>query len=74
MQSRLESGVESLLNIAVGMAVAFVSQLVVFPLVGVPEQELSTHLQITVWFTLISLVPSYVIRRWFNGLSLRKGS
>ncbi|MBS7812270.1 hypothetical protein KHU32_15075 [Roseococcus sp. XZZS9] len=64
--------VESGANIVVGFGVAIASQLVVFPMVGIPPQNLSTHLEIGAWFTLISLARSYCIRRWFNGLKFRR--
>lgn len=64
-QTRLESLLESLLNIAIGYGVALLSQLVIFPLFAV-NLPLSSNLLIGAWFTLISLVRSYVIRRWFN--------
>ena len=71
-QTKLQSAAEAALNVAVGMGVALGSQLVVFPLVGIPEQEMSVHLMITFYFTLISLARSYIIRRWFNGLKFTK--
>jgi O-antigen/teichoic acid export membrane protein len=54
------------MNILIGFAVALLSQIVVFPLVGIHGVSLSTNLEIGAYFTLISLVRSYVIRRWFN--------
>lgn len=67
MQSRLGSFVEAGANIAVGFSVALVSQLVIFPHYGI-HVPLSTNFWISAWFTLISLVRSYVLRRYFNGL------
>lgn len=64
-QTRLESLIESLFNIVIGYFVALISQIVVFPMVGI-DVPLSTNLEIGAWFTLISLVRSYAIRRWFN--------
>ena len=65
-QSRLGSLIEAAMNVAIGFGVALASQLVVFPLVGIHGVSLATNLEIGAWFTLISLVRSYVIRRWFN--------
>ena len=65
-QSRLGSLLESIANIAVGYGVAVASQLLIFPLFGI-HIPLSDNLLIGVWFTLISLARSYIIRRWFNG-------
>ena len=64
-QSRLGSLIESLMNIAIGYGVALLSQLALFPLFDI-DIPLSSNLWIGAWFTLISLVRSYVIRRWFN--------
>lgn len=64
-QSKLSSLIESLINILIGYVVALLSQLAIFPMVGI-HIPLSTNLEIGAWFTLISLVRSYVIRRWFN--------
>jgi hypothetical protein len=66
-QSRKASLIEAAANIAIGFGVALVSQLIIFPLYGV-HVPLSTDLAITAWFTLISLVRSYALRRLFNKL------
>lgn len=64
-QTKIQSLVESIINILIGGFVAFISQLIVFPMFGI-EATLSDNLGIMAWFTLISVVRSYVIRRWFN--------
>lgn len=46
-------------------AMALTSQLLVFPMFDI-HVPLSTNLWIGAWFTVISLVRSHVIRRWFN--------
>ena len=53
-----------------GFGVALLSQIVVFPLFDI-HVGLSTNLGIGAWFTAISLVRSYVIRRWFNAMIKR---
>ncbi len=64
-QSRLESLIESIINIAIGYFVALLSQFLIFPLFGI-HVSLTDNLLIGAWFTGVSLVRSYVIRRWFN--------
>ncbi len=64
-QTKLQSLIESLLNIVVGYIVAIASQLLIFPLFDI-QIPLSANLWIGLWFTVISLIRSYVIRRWFN--------
>lgn len=64
-QSRLSSFIESIINIIIGYGVALISQLMVFPMFDI-HISLSANLWIGAWFTVISLVRSYIIRRWFN--------
>lgn len=70
MQTRIHSAIESVANVVVGFGVALLSQILVFPLFGI-HVPLSANLGIGAWFTVISLVRSYVLRRWFNGLKFR---
>lgn len=64
-QSKIESLIETIINTAIGYLVALASQLIVFPMVGI-DVSISTNLEIGAWFTIISVVRGYVIRRWFN--------
>jgi hypothetical protein len=64
-QTKLGSLIESGMNIVIGYGVALISQLAVFPMFGI-HVPFSTTLWIGAWFTVISLVRSYIIRRWFN--------
>lgn len=64
-QTRVGSLIESMMNIAIGYFVALLSQLAIFPLFGI-HVSLSTNIWIGAWFTVISLIRSYIIRRWFN--------
>ena len=64
-QSRVASLAESVMNVLIGYGVALASQLVIFPMFGI-HLPLSDNLAIGAWFTVISLVRSYCIRRWFN--------
>lgn len=65
MQTRLESLIEAAMNIAIGYVVALLSQLAIFPMFGI-DVPLSANLLIGAWFTLVSLIRSYAVRRWFN--------
>ncbi len=65
-QSRLGSFIEAVVNIVIGFWIAVGSQYLIFPMVGINDMPMSTHLEIGAYFTLVSLVRSYVIRRWFN--------
>jgi len=64
-QTKLGSWIESCMNVLIGYGVALLSQIAVFPWFGI-HVSLETNLWIGAWFTVISLIRSYVIRRWFN--------
>ena len=64
-QTKIESFIETCINTVIGYLVALASQLLVFPLVGI-HVPFSTNLEIGAWFTVISILRGYVIRRWFN--------
>jgi hypothetical protein len=66
-QTQLGSFVEAWANIAVGFGINFAANLIVMPWFGfhvTPRDAFG----IGIIFTVISLVRSYVLRRWFNGL------
>ena len=64
-QSRAHSLVESFTNIAVGFGVAVGAQYAIFPVFGLHASH-SEHLAIGSFFTAVSLVRSYCLRRLFN--------
>ena len=66
-QSRRMSALESGANIAVGIGVAFATQVAVFPLFGL-HASASDHAAITLIFTAVSFVRSYALRRAFERL------
>lgn len=65
MQSKKHSLIESVSNVLIGYLVALFSQLLIFPFFGI-DVSLSDNLLIGLWFTLISIVRSYTLRRFFN--------
>lgn len=64
-QSKKGSFAESLTNIAIGISIGFLSNLLVLPLFGY-NVTISDGLAISCVFTAISLVRSYVVRRLYN--------
>ena len=67
MQTRLQSLIEAWVNVIIGYIVALVAQLIVFPLYDL-EVSFSQNLQIGLIFTVVSIVRSYLLRRFFNHL------
>ena len=67
-QTKLGSITEAGANIAVGFGVNFAANLVILPLFGFASLSLGKNFIIGALYTVISLIRSYVLRRWFNGL------
>ena len=65
MQTRLQSLLESFINVAIGYGVALASQIIVFPWFGI-NIRIADNILIGVIFTVISIVRSYLVRRLFN--------
>jgi len=61
------SFVESWVNVAIGFAINFLGQLIIYPLVGI-NVKVGTNLTIGAFFTVVSVVRSYCVRRWFNAI------
>lgn len=70
-QSRKASLVEALVNIAVGMVIAFFTQELILSAYGVPVSY-KQNAEMTLIFTAISIVRQFVLRRVFNKLTTRK--
>jgi hypothetical protein len=66
-QTKLGSFVEAWANIAVGFAINWSANMLILPAFGFRVTGAQAF-GIGVIFTVISLVRSYVLRRWFNGL------
>ena len=67
MQSRLMSMAEAIVNVLVGFWVAVLSQMLVFPLFDL-QASFSQNIGMGLIFTVVSLLRSYLLRRFFNAL------
>jgi hypothetical protein len=67
-QTKLGSIAEAWANIAVGFTINYCANLAILPLFGFHSLTLRDNFIIGIIYTAISLVRSYVLRRWFNGL------
>jgi hypothetical protein len=64
-QSKLESLAEVGVNVAIGWIIGLTAQVFFFPLIGI-QATFSQNVVSSIVFTVISIVRSYVVRRWFN--------
>lgn len=61
------SMIEVATNIAIGLVVSFISQIAIFKLYDI-HISVTQNIEITIWFTVISIIRSYLVRRWFNSM------
>ena len=71
MQLKRHSLLESIVNVAVGYGVALLSQIIIFPVFGL-KVSLRDNILIGVFFTVISIVRSYLLRRLFTHITERE--
>jgi hypothetical protein len=64
-QTRAQSLVEAALQAVIGSLQGLLTQVLIFPLVGV-QARLSQNLLICLIFAVISTLRTYAIRRWCN--------
>lgn len=70
-QSKKHSVLEAASNVLVGFFIAVTTQVVVFPWFGI-HIPLHDNFLIGALFTLVSLVRSYCLRRWWNWVHVNK--
>lgn len=69
-QTKTLSWVEATTSTLIGLAVAFTTQLLVFPVFGI-YVPITTNLYISSIFTGVSVVRGYLVRRLFNRLGVK---
>lgn len=65
-QTRRGSFVEACLNTIIGFGVSFLANILILPQFGCKNLTLADNFWIGVCFTVISILRSYVLRRWAN--------
>lgn len=69
-QSRIDSLMEALVNVAVGFLINFIANWLILPWYFGIEPDLGSFAMLGVIYTFISIARSYVIRRAFNGQTI----
>ena len=64
-QSRLGSFIEAWINVLIGLTINLIANFIIMPLFGF-HITLTDNLAMGAIYTVISVVRSYCIRRWFN--------
>ena len=66
-QTRLGSFIEACINILIGFSINFVMNLIILPIFGF-HISLENNFYMGLMYTAVSIIRSYVIRRWFNSM------
>lgn len=66
MQTKLGSLVEVIINTIIGFTINYIANLIILPIFFGLHVSLTANFVMGLLYTLISVVRSYVIRRWFN--------
>ena len=69
MQSKKMSLIETIVSVTIGYIIALVSQLVIFPVFNI-EVSLTDNLLIGLFFTVVSIIRGYYVRRFFNWIKI----
>lgn len=69
IQSKKDSILEVTTNLSIGMCIAFLSQIIWFPMIG-KDFTIMDNILTTVFFSAVSVLRGYWIRRLFNGRSV----
>ena len=64
-QTRLGSLIEAIINTCIGFAINYTANMFIFPLFGFHITP-GANFALGLIYTVISVVRSYCIRRWFN--------
>jgi hypothetical protein len=64
-QTRLGSFIEACFNVLIGFGINFTANLLILPAFGFAI-TLADNFLIGILYTVISVVRSYAVRRWFN--------
>lgn len=65
MQTKKQSLKESLFNTVIGFVISYMSTFLIFPIMGF-DSDFSKNFIITIYFTIVSILRGYLVRRFFN--------
>ncbi|CAM1360918.1 conserved hypothetical protein [Tenacibaculum litoreum] len=64
-QTKKQSLIESIINVSIGFFITILSLNIIFPILGI-ESNSKKNIVLTFYFTLLSIIRNYIIRRFFN--------
>lgn len=71
MQSKKMSLIETLSSVAIGYIISLATQMIIFPIFDI-KVSLTDNLLIGLFFTVVSIIRGYYVRRFFNWIKIKK--
>lgn len=71
MQSKKMSLIETLSSVAIGYIISLAAQMIIFPIFEI-NVSLTDNLLIGLFFTAVSIIRGYYVRRLFNWIKIKK--
>lgn len=71
MQTKKHSFIEAVTNTAVGFIISLTATFIIFPIVDIQSTG-TKNVIVTIFFTVISIIRSYILRRFFNKKTVKK--
>ncbi|TDQ30213.1 DUF7220 family protein [Tenacibaculum caenipelagi] len=65
IQTKKQSLIESLINVSIGFIITIISLNIIFPILGIKSNP-EKNIVLTIYFTILSIIRNYIIRRFFN--------
>ena len=69
MQSKKMSLIETLSSVAIGYIISLAAQMIIFPIFGI-NVSFEDNLLIGLFFTVVSIIRGYYVRRFFNRIKI----
>lgn len=68
MQTKKHSLIEAILNTIIGWSIGIITQIIIFPFFDI-QVSLKQNFYISIIFMIVSIIRSYVLRRFFNKIT-----
>ena len=71
MQTKKMSLIETLSSVAIGYIISLAAQMIIFPIFDI-KVSLTDNLLIGLFFTVVSIIRGYYVRRLFEFIKIKK--
>ena len=65
MQTKLQSLIEAVTNTVIGFIISLMATFAILPVIDIESTPIK-NIKLIIFFTIISILRSYVVRRWFS--------